>query len=114
MKLRLYLVELTVSDLARAVSWYSLWFDDSPKLTDATFALFDAGDCRLALKQGEPQPGTTHCTFETTALDVELQRLATVGIVTEGPLKSSHEGYRRARFRDPDGNGLCLFEWEGK
>ena len=35
----------------------------------------------------------------------------TVGVVPDGAVKASGEGYRRARFADPDGVTVVLFEW---
>ena len=72
------------------------------------FALFDAGGGQIALKAGESRPGVL-LAFEVTDLDGWVSRL---GGLIEGPVKSSAEGYRRARLRDPDGHEITLFEWE--
>lgn len=111
----LYFIELTVADLDRSLAWYAAWLDVSPAVIDRAhgFALFEPGEVRVSLKVGTPTAGTTLFTFETADLDAELARLAAAGIVPDGPIKPSPEGYRRARFRDPDGQGLSLFAWEG-
>ena len=44
-------------------------------------------------------------------LDAEVERLRGIGVVPDGAVKASGEGYRRARFADPDGVPVVLFEW---
>jgi len=109
----LFQVELTVADWPRSLVWYAdvldlplLWRDDT-----GCFALFQAGSTRIALKAGQPSPGTVLLTFEVCDLDATLQRLAERGVMPEGPIKTSPEGYRRALIRDPDGYRISLFEW---
>lgn len=112
----LYLVELTVADWPAAVAWYQDTLG-LPVLLMAEmdhFALLQAGNGRVALKAGRPEPGTTLLTFEVDNLVAELERLAARGLVPEAPLKTSPEGYRRAIIRDPDGYRICLFDWEGR
>jgi predicted enzyme related to lactoylglutathione lyase len=110
---RLYLVELAVSDWPAAVAWYADALGLEVTLRDEAnrFALLAAGQGRLALKAGEPAPGSTRLTFEVDDLDAALARLARHGAAADGPVKVSAEGYRRAHVRGPDGQRLCLFEW---
>ena len=68
---------------------------------------------QLALKAGQPQPGSILLTFEVEDLPAELEHLARLGVMPEAPLKTSPEGYRRALLRDPDGYRLCLYDWKG-
>jgi predicted enzyme related to lactoylglutathione lyase len=109
----LYMVELTVADWPDAVRWYR----DVLGLTlrmyreNDRFALFECGAGRIALKQGEPTPGTTTLTFELDSLDAELSRLESHSVVVDSPVKTSEEGYRRGIIHDPDGYRIVLFEW---
>src|SRR5262245_14388516 len=109
----LYLIEMTVADLERSLAWYTAWLGIGAAVVDRAggFAMFEPEGVRLSLKQGTPLAGTTLFTFEVDDLDAELVRLAGLGIAPDGPIKSSDEGYRRARFRDPDGQALSLFGW---
>jgi catechol 2,3-dioxygenase-like lactoylglutathione lyase family enzyme len=110
----LYLVELTVRDWPASVDWYRnvLGLQLVMRVDADRFALFRAGPTRLALKAGEPRPGTTLLTFEVRNLAAQLERLAAHGVAPEGTVKASPEGYRRALLRDPDGYRLSLFEWD--
>jgi catechol 2,3-dioxygenase-like lactoylglutathione lyase family enzyme len=109
----LYMVELTVADWARSVRWYGDFLDLQPTLSVEAdrFALFEAGPLRLALREGDARPGSVRLTFEVADLDAQLTRLAALGVLVEGEVKISREGYRRALLRDPDGHALSLFEW---
>lgn len=106
--MKLSFVELRVSDWPRSVAWYrdvlglTVLMSDSEK-----FALLGADEGRVALKAGEPRLGVL-LAFEVTQLDDWVCRL---GDLIEGPVKTSDEGYRRVRFRDPDGYEIILFEW---
>jgi catechol 2,3-dioxygenase-like lactoylglutathione lyase family enzyme len=110
----LYLVELTVRNWPASVAWYGgvLGLRLVMRVDADRFALFRAGPTRLALKAGEPQPGTALLTFEVRDLAAQLLRLAEHGVAPEEPVKTSPEGYRRVLLRDPDGYRLSLFEWD--
>ena len=73
--------------------------------------LFAAGPARVALKGGEGGRGGALLAFEVDDLDAWIERLRENGVGLDGSVKLSPEGYRRARFRDPDGHELSLFEW---
>jgi catechol 2,3-dioxygenase-like lactoylglutathione lyase family enzyme len=109
----LYLVELTVADWPAALAWYRDRLCLPVELLDEPnrYALLTAGSGRVALKAGTPSPGTVKLAFRVADLDGELRRLAGVGITPQGPLRASIEGYRSARFADPDGHRIELFEW---
>ncbi|MFO0809276.1 MAG: VOC family protein [Gemmataceae bacterium] len=109
----LYMVELVVSDWQASASWYADVFGLRAVVTDAArgFVLMDAVGGRLALKQGNPRPGTANLVFSVADLAAELARLAALGVMPESPVKTSDEGYRRAFVRDPDGYRVGLFEW---
>ena len=93
------MTELGVSDFPAAVAWWSDVLNLAPSLCDDAngFALFDVTGGRVALKRGSPIGGTVH--FEVDELP-------------GGEVKASHEGYRRVKRVDPDGNVLVLFAWE--
>ena len=109
----LYLVELSVADVLASVVWYRDRFGLPVILLDEPnrYALMAAGPTRVALKQGPERPGGTVLTFHVPDLDAELTRLAGKAILPLSPVKASPEGYRVARFTDPDGNQLAIFEW---
>jgi len=109
----LYLIELTVADLALSLPWYRDRFGLSVERLDEAngYALLAAGPCKLALKQGQPSPGSAKFVFRVDHLEATLQRLAIHNIAPSGPLKTSEEGYRSAKFVDPDGYRLEMFEW---
>ncbi|OAI48059.1 hypothetical protein AYO44_01255 [Planctomycetaceae bacterium SCGC AG-212-F19] len=108
-------VELTVADWPAAVAWYRDVLGLPLRMQDAAgrFALFDAGTGRIALKEGQPEPGSVLLSFEVDDLVGELRRLAEHGVGLESAEKVSSEGYRRAILHDLDGYRICLFEWLG-
>jgi catechol 2,3-dioxygenase-like lactoylglutathione lyase family enzyme len=111
----LFFVQLAVADWPAAVAWYRdvLGLRLAFRNDADRFALLDAGGCRVALKEGPPEPGNVLLTFEVDDLPATLARLAARGVTLESPTEQSEEGYRRARLRDPDGHSICLFEWNG-
>ena len=111
--MELFLVELTVADWPAAVAWYRDRLGLTVQLMDEPnrYALLAAGPARVALKEGSPTPGITTMTFLVGNLDAEIERLGRLGVVLTRPLRTSAEGYRSARFADPDGHPVELFEW---
>jgi catechol 2,3-dioxygenase-like lactoylglutathione lyase family enzyme len=111
--MNLFMIELTVADLAISLAWYRDRLGLRVQVLDEAgrFALLDSGQVRLALRQGSPAPGTTKVVFETGDLEARLQTLVDKGVHADGPIKQSPEGYRRAFIRDPDGHVIGLFEW---
>lgn len=112
----LFLVELVVSDFARSVAWYRDALGLTVALLDGPkqFALLrSAGGGQLALKggSGSANPDAVRLHFFQPELDAALARLAGLGIALDGPPTVSHEGYRSATLRDPDGYRVYLFEW---
>lgn len=109
----LYLVELRVADWPASLAWYRDRLGLRVEVPDESnrFAVLAGHHGRVALKAGVPAPGGVKLVFRVSDLDVELARLATVGVVATGPLRISPEGYRSARFTDPDGYVVELFEW---
>ncbi len=132
--MNLYMVELAVNDWPAAVAWYRdvLGLKVLMRVEEDRFALLQnvaqdvaqAGETRLALKQA-PEPGGQPVaqtprgqgvllTFEVPDLPAAVALLRERGVSPETPIQSTHEGYRRALFRDPDGYRLCLFDWGTK
>jgi predicted enzyme related to lactoylglutathione lyase len=108
----LYLVELTVTDWLASVAWYEAFgLRISLKDEKTRYALLETPRGRVALKQGNANPGSVLIGLEVSDLAAEIKRLAEQGIAPESPVKNSAEGYRRAIFRDPDGYRFSLFEW---
>ena len=111
----LFMVELTVPDLAASAAWYSTVIGLSVKLTDDAngFVLLEGKSGRLSLKRGDPNPGGVRLHFEVANLDREIARLEGADVRPASPAKASAEGYRRAVYLDPDGYEIGLFEWLG-
>lgn len=115
--MKLTMVELTVRDPASVLAWYRDVLGLPVLLRDDAhgFVLLEAGgETRLAIKQGDPHPGTTRLAFEVADVEAETARLAAHGVTPEAPLKMSPEGYRRVLLRDPDGHRLSLYDWRGQ
>ncbi len=119
--MKLYFVELAIVDWSASVAWYRdvLGLKVLMRVEADRFAILQAGEARLALKQAagpiDQVRGTgVLLTFEVEDLAAEVARLARHGVAAESPLQASAEGYRRALFRDPDGYRLCLFDWAAK
>jgi predicted enzyme related to lactoylglutathione lyase len=106
-------IELTVADWHAAVAWYSQLLGLKIELQAGTdgFALLRAGSTCVALKAGQPQPGTVLIAFEVDDLANAVEHLQARGVVVEETIKISHEGYRRAIIRDLEGYRISLFDW---
>ena len=110
---QLYLVELTVADWPASLAWYRDRLGLPVELLDEPnqYALLAAGPGRVALKAGSPMSGATKVVFRVSNLDAAVAHLSRHDVVPLGPIKVSPEGYRSARFADPDGYRVELFEW---
>ncbi len=111
--MKLFMIELTVADLAISTAWYCdrIGLPVVHRDKDGQFVLLDAGSAKLALKQGPPQPGATKLIFEVGDLESLLRMLLDKGTPATGPVKQSPEGYRESFIVDPDGHRIGLFEW---
>ncbi len=105
----LYMTELAVADLDASLAFYRDRLGLPVELLDEAngFALLHTGG-RLALKRGTPGGGAT-VHLEVADLDAELARLGEPAAV-----KTSDEGYRRAKLTDPDGYAVVLFAWAAR
>ncbi len=107
-------LELTVSDLPRALHFYEtiLGLARLPTMRPERFALLATGGSQLALKRGVPTPGSVLIHFEVEDLRATLARLAGFGLVPECESKdNTEEKYRRILVRDLDGYRLCFYQW---
>jgi len=110
----LHMTELTVTDPVASAAWYAAAFGFAVELTDAVngfVLLAHPGGGKLALKAGHPVAAGVKLHLEVADLDGHVARLRDSGVPADGDLKASDEGYRRARYRDPDGVAVVLFEW---
>ena len=103
--------ELAVSDVAASRAWYR----DGLGLTEVRvdeahgFVLFERDGGRLAIKHGTPSPGGVTVHFRVADLAETVATLKTRGLVCDGEIKTSAEGYRRAKYHDPDGYAVVIF-----
>ena len=110
----LHMTELTVRDASASAQWYVDALGFVVELRDAAngfVLLAHPGGGKLALKGGSPVAAGVKLHLEVTDLDAHVSRLLEIGVPMVGEFKVSDEGYRRARYRDPDGVGVVLFEW---
>jgi catechol 2,3-dioxygenase-like lactoylglutathione lyase family enzyme len=112
---QLFSVELRTTRWEELVEWYRsvLGLRVLVRVVDDGYALFAAGDTRLAILR-RPAPGDASgrwsLGFEVTDFDVVRDRLAAAGAVAADP-KVHPEGFRELVAHDPDGNTLRLFSW---
>ena len=110
----LFCVELRTTRWAELVEWYRsvLGLRVLVRVVDDGYALFEAGDTRLALLRratpGEAS-GRWSLGFEVADLNAVGRRLEAAG-ATVAP--TAHpEGFRELVVADPDGNKIRLFTW---
>jgi predicted enzyme related to lactoylglutathione lyase len=111
----LFSVELRTAQWEALVEWYRgvLGLRVLVRVVDDGYALFEAGDTRLALLRrpapGEPS-GRWSLGFEVVDLDEIHARLVASGAAATAPAVHA-EGFRELVVRDPDGNRIRLFAW---
>ncbi len=111
----LYCVELRTSHWEQAVAWYreALGLRVLVRVVDDGYALFEAGETRLALlarkTAGEASPRWS-LGFEVDNLDMVAQRLLEAGSPITRP-RDDPEGFQEIITSDPDGNTIRLFAW---
>ncbi len=114
-RLSLFSVELRTARWAELVEWYRnvLGLRVLVRVVDDGYALFEAGDTRLAILN-RPTPGEPSqrwsLGFEVIDLDVVHARLAESNADVTAP-KIHAEGFRELITADPDGNRIRLFSW---
>jgi catechol 2,3-dioxygenase-like lactoylglutathione lyase family enzyme len=111
----LFSVELRTSRWREMVDWYRnvLGLRVLVRVVDDGYALFEAGDTRLAIlarpAAGEPS-GRWSLGFEVTDLDAAHDRLAGADAAISAP-RLHAEGFRELVATDPDGNRIRIFSW---
>jgi predicted enzyme related to lactoylglutathione lyase len=113
---QLSFLELQTADWVSLLNWYRDLFEFPLllRVDKDRFALLQAGSVRLAIKGTEGANVTGSgilLAFEVDDLEAWQARVQARGIALEGPIKTSPEGYRRLRLRDPDGRAITLFAW---
>ena len=111
----LYCVELRSAHWERAIAWYRevLNLRVLVRVVDDGYALFAAGDTRLAIIKrtavDEPS-GRWSLGFEVEDLEGAAQRLEAAGSELSRPARDP-EGFQEILTQDPDGNAIRLFAW---
>jgi predicted enzyme related to lactoylglutathione lyase len=113
----LFSVELRTARWEELVSWYRqvLGLQVLVRVVDDGYALFAAGDTRLAILSrptAGPPSGRWSLGFEVTDLDAIHTRLTAAQTETTPP-RTHPEGFREIVTSDPDGNRIRLFTWPG-
>ena len=111
----LFSVELRTARWEELLDWYRnvLGLRVLVRVVDDGYALFEAGDTRLAILN-RPSPGEPSqrwsLGFEVVDLDAVHERLAATDSDVTAP-KLHAEGFRELITADPDGNRIRLFSW---
>ncbi len=111
----LFSVELRTARWAELVAWYrnALGLRVLVRVVDDGYALFEAGDTRLAILS-RPAPGAPSprwsLGFEVADLAGVHAQLASSGTEVTAP-KMNPEGFSELVAIDPDGNRVRLFSW---
>jgi predicted enzyme related to lactoylglutathione lyase len=111
----LFSVELRTARWPALVEWYRsvLGLRVLVRVVDDGYALFEAGDTRLAiLSRATPGEASARWSlgFEVTDLDAIHDRLVAAQADVVAP-KVHPEGFREVVTTDPDGNRIRLFAW---
>lgn len=113
--MKLFMIELQVSDLTESLRWYEAVVGLTRTHEDSArgFYLLSAPKGgQIALKQGQPTAGTTVIVFEVASISQLIESFDQLGYKPLRPLKiDSEEGYQEIVFRDPDGYEVRFFQW---
>jgi catechol 2,3-dioxygenase-like lactoylglutathione lyase family enzyme len=104
-----------VSDIDRSVPWYQGFGIDVGPRHGAWQAMVTDGSTRFGLHQGEREKGdpTAAIAFGVPELDVEMRRLAAIGIEPVDAEVTDTGAARFITYCDPDGNEVQLLERHG-
>jgi predicted enzyme related to lactoylglutathione lyase len=111
----LYCVELRTTSWEQSVRWYreALGLRVLVRVVEDGYALFEAGDTRLALiarDRLDPPSPRWSLGFEVHSLEEVARRLKEFGSEVAQPDRNP-EGFRELVTNDPDGNSVRLFQW---
>ena len=111
----LFSVELRTAQWEHMVQWYRnvLGLRVLVRVVDDGYALFEAGDTRVAILSREnagEASGRWSLGFEVIDLEATHARLRAADADVVEP-KTHPEGFRELVTDDPDGNRLRLFAW---
>lgn len=111
----LFSVELRSRQWDNVVAWYRnvLGLRVLVRVVEDGYALFEAGDTRLAILAREvpgEASGRWSLGFEVNDLTPQLERLRDEGSPVDGP-KQHPEGFCELITFDPDGNKVRIFSW---
>ena len=111
----LFSVELRTAQWEHMVQWYRnvLGLRVLVRVVDDGYALFEAGDTRVAILSRENAgvaSGRWSLGFEVIDLEATHARLRAADADVVEP-KTHPEGFRELVTDDPDGNRLRLFAW---
>ena len=111
----LFSVELRTAQWEHMVQWYRnvLGLRVLVRVVDDGYALFEAGDTRVAILSREnagAASGRWSLGFEVIDLEATHARLRAADAHVVEP-KTHPEGFRELVTDDPDGNRLRLFAW---
>ncbi|MBT3211277.1 MAG: hypothetical protein HOK57_06750 [Planctomycetaceae bacterium] len=111
----LFSVELRTAQWEHMVQWYRnvLGLRVLVRVVDDGYALFEAGDTRVAILSREnagAASGRWSLGFEVIDLEATHARLRAADADVLEP-KTHPEGFRELVTDDPDGNRLRLFAW---
>jgi predicted enzyme related to lactoylglutathione lyase len=118
--MNLAMIELRADNWERLVEWYHdvLGLPVLMRVPANSYAMLQAGHVHLAIKERSTAPpavqheeGTT-LYFAVSDVEAELQRLMELGVPLLKPLKVTPENYRRVIIADPEGQRICLFDWQ--
>jgi predicted enzyme related to lactoylglutathione lyase len=108
---------MCVSDQAKAVQWYGVFFGRAADEVIGEEHLWQVGENAWVVVDDRDvrakRVGGAMVTFGVTDLDDILARLAAHGIGHE-PVETYSNGVRHVEVLDPDGNSLSLAEMPGQ
>jgi len=111
----LFSVEIRTAQWPEMIHWYRnvLGLRVLVRVVDDGYALFEAGDTRVAILSREAAgdaSGRWSLGFEVVDLDAAHVRLRSQQADVVAP-KTHPEGFRELVTTDPDGNRIRLFAW---
>ncbi len=113
--MNLFMVEIKVSDWSETVTWFVDTLGLLLVLRDNAnqFALLQAGDGRLAIKESKPSEELSHdrLVFQVADVDLEKIRLQKLGVEVSEPLDNLQEQYRELRLSCFGKIPISLFCW---